>query len=474
MVSSPGDLPDWTKGFLLIGRDGSGDPVVVLVDDNGQMQVLLRGADASGDPQTVKVDADGQLYTVLRGADGVDVAVDASGFLTAALKGIDGGSALRTILVDTSGRLVMVPYGTTTIAGTATVTQTDSVRETQGANGETLITMAVDGAGRLIMVPYGTTTVAGTATVTQDDSVREIQGADGATLRTIVVDANGQMVMVPRGQSGYYMAVDADGYLTAVLKGNEGGTLTTIKVDTEGRLESYGLDSEDQWGQVLRVGNAELAARLGSVVGWDRRGSVAWQTDFGLGLGSGLKYPTGTGSSITLVPDYWLTGGYSVKLVGGSDGNHKAYIDFLVEASPSLDLGLEITFSYPAVAEFIKAELRVYTAGRVYIAAVRHNLSTNYVQYLNSSGSWTNIANPTYLTGAEMFHRLKVVADFANLLYKRVLYAGTEVDLSAQGVYNSASGYSAAMYVEVELNSRSGYNDVAYLDSIVLTTGEPD
>ncbi len=518
MVEAPGDLPDWTKGFLLIGRDDSGNPVVVLVDDDGQMQVLLRGADAGGDPQTVRVDADGQLYTVLRGASDVDVAVDASGFMTTILKGIDGGADLRTLLTDSSGRIIMVPYGTTQVSGTATVTQADSTRTTQGIDGATLRTIVVDSSGqlimvpkgqsgyylavdasgfmttilkgidggaalrtlltdtsgRVIMVPYGTTQVAGTATVTQDDSVREMQGADGETLRTIVVDANGQMVMVPRGQSGNYLAIDSSGFMTAVLKGITDSTLTTIKVDTDGRIEAFSLDSEDQWGQTLKVGNAELAARTGSLVAWDRRGLVAYANDFRDGLGNASLYPEGTGAAITLSPDYFVSGGYSMKLVGGSDGNHRAYIRFMVETPPSLKLGLEICYSHVSDIEWMMAKIRCYTGGKQWDAAIRYHYADYRVQYLNASEVWTDMTNPHFSDGGQDFHRMKVVADFAEAKFMRVLYSGVETDLSAQGLFQYSTGWYSALWIVVELSSRSGNNDVAYLDSIVLTTGEPD
>jgi len=73
------------------------------------------------------------------------------------------------------------------------------------------------------------------------------------------VDANGQIIMVPRGSTGNYMAVDASGYLGAILKadaavtiaanvtvdqqdsiremqGKEGANLRTVAVDANGQI----------------------------------------------------------------------------------------------------------------------------------------------------------------------------------------------------------------------------------------------
>ena len=468
------DLPDWTRAVLLQGKNAAGEITTILVGDDGQMFALLAGEDAEGVIRTVKVDDLGQLYTVLRGARDVDVSVDEDGFLSAILKGIDDAKEIQTVRVDDTGQIIMVPRGQTGYYMSVDATGFLSAILKGVDGGATLRTVLVDDAGRMIMIPRGESGYYMNVDASGFLSAI-LKGVDGgSTLHTVLVDDTGQIIMVPRGSSGYYMDVDADGYITAVLKGERSGTLTTIGVDENGRLEAFLLDAESQWGDVVRTGNAELAARAGSIRRWDWRGSTIWQTDFSRGLGNGLKYPTGTGAAITIDPVYWETGGYSLKLVGGSDGNHKAYVDFLVETPASLAVGLEGNFSYPGDFEFFKLEVRAYVGGKVYIAAVRFNESTNYVQYLNSGNVWTNIQNPFYLTGAELFHRMKLVADFSTAKYKRVLWGRTETDLSAQSLYQSGTGYLSSLYVEVELNSRSGNNDVAYLDSLILTTSEPD
>lgn len=369
---------------------------------------LLQGETSSGDVITLLVGDDGQLYAYLVGEDSV--------------------GTLHPVRTDTTGQLIIKLVG---VLG---------------------VPLGVDTSGYLTAV---------------------LKGEDGVgALQTVSVDTSGQLVMVPRGQSGYYMNVDSDGYLTMILKGAENGVLTTIAVDAEGRIEAFILDAEDQWGGKVKVGNAELAGRLGALKTWDWRGQVAWQTDFGCGSGNILKYPIGNDSAITIDPVYWVTGGYSLKMVGGDDGDHKAYIIVPVETPASVAIGLEAQFSYVSNMEFFKLQVQCYTGGKIYIAGVRHNRTTNNVQYLNSSNVWTNIANPYYWAGPEMFHRLKFAVDFSTARYIRVLYASTEVDLSAQEVYQSGTGFLSALNIEVELNSRDGENDIAYLDSLILTTKE--
>ena len=122
-----------------------------------------------------------------------------------------------------------------------------------------VVALDADGNMGVILQAAAEVTIPGDVNVTQDDSIREMQGKEGVTLRTVAVDADGQIIMVPRGSTGNYMAVDANGYLGAILKaaaevtipgdvnvtqddsiremqGKEGVTLRTVAVDANGQI----------------------------------------------------------------------------------------------------------------------------------------------------------------------------------------------------------------------------------------------
>lgn len=103
-------FPDWTKAIALLGWDGT-QFIPVLLDEDGNLNVLMRGEDGTGTLRTVAVDASGQIVTILRGSDGNYVSVDASGFLTTVLKGAYGAT-LKTIAVDVDGKLNAFIYDT--------------------------------------------------------------------------------------------------------------------------------------------------------------------------------------------------------------------------------------------------------------------------------------------------------------------------------------------------------------------------
>lgn len=425
----PTELPDFVRGILLLGQDAAGDPVAVIVDANGQIQVLLRGQDGSGDPQTVKVDSDGQLFTILRGAAGVDVSVDAAGFLSAILKGIDGTATLRTVATDASGQIIMVPRG-------------------QAGN-----YMAVDASGFLSAILKGTD--------------------GGSVVRDVAVDTSGQMIMVPRGSSGNYMLVDSDGYLTAVLKGVQGSTLTTISVDANGRLEAFALDAEDQWGDTLKTGNSELAARLGSPVAYDWRGQVLTYNTFENGRENLYPILYGAGASVAIDVDYALTGGYCLKMLGGSDGTMKATVQGIVGRNPSSRIGVTVAFSPVLNPDYFTVFLRVRDQSTRYIGGLKYDPGGYDLYYYDENAAWQRIGAYYHVPYPYAYSFMKLVIDIDTGDYVRALFQGSEVDLSAYALDTDASGYNDSVEVLIEVVSTSGNNHGFRFDHYVITVNEP-
>ena len=333
---------DWTRAYLLMAKDGSGNIIPLLVDASGQMYALLRGLDALGATQTVKVDADGQLYTVLRGASGVDVAVDASGFIT------------------------------------------------------------------------------------------------------------------------------------AVLKGELAGVLTTIAVDDQGRLQAFVLDSESQWGSVLRVGNSELAGRLGSPVTYDWRGQVAYFADFSNGKGALTPTLVGTGASLTLVPTYTHYGGYSLALYGGSDATGFAHVVGGIGPSPTLRPGFAISFCQSGAPGKLGAGIVQESGGVRSAGEARLNFLTNTVQVYNgTTGQWESLGAFTPGIDTSVFHNLKLVVDFDTLVYDHVLYDNTEYDGASKPVIGQALSNVPALEFYFWVNTQTGNQGIVYVDTHVLTVNEP-
>lgn len=289
-------------------------------------------------------------------------------------------------------------------------------------------------------------------------------------LKALRVDDDGQMIMIPRGASGNYLNVDAAGYLTAVLKGSLAGALHTISVDVNGRIEAFILDSESQWAQTIKVGNSELAVRLGSPVSYDWRGQVFWMETFGNGKGSVKTMSNGAGAAISIDPEYSLSDGFSLKLMGGSDGGRFAMAYGYGGQSPSPRVGISVAIA--GYAERTSISVRSKSDATRYAGKVRYEWATNYLYYQKSDGGYQLLATKYMYGSSSVFNRLKLVIDAAKHEYVRFLINDTNYNLAGGYLYSDAGGVDGTVEFEIETLSRSGANDYQLLDHIILTVNE--
>ena len=466
------ELPDWLRGIVLIGRSGA-EYRVVGVDDDGYLGVILQAAaevtipgDVSVDQndsiremqgadgptlRTVAVDANGQIIMVPRGSTGNYMAVDASGYLTALMRGWETGVGQHSIAVDANGQIIMVPRG-------------------EGGN-----YLAVDASGYLgaILMADAAVTIADNVTVEQDDSVREMQGADGPTLRTVAVDANGQIIMVPRGSTGNYMSVDANGFMSTVIKGIYGATLKTLATDDEGNMIALLKDTDDQWGYKISVGIGELAARLGSPMNWDKRGQVVRIETFADGFGSALTGASGTGALVILQPTVSQMGGYSCQLTSGTTVNRSASVTIYSDYSPSGRVGFEAVFSMADQPDNINITATIWTGVYNYTMGCRLNKTTGQLQVYNSADAWVNVLTYSIPAVPQVFFTVKIVLDLDTQHWVRLLAKGAQFDLSAIEAKRVLSAVHPYITFSVQAKEDAAVSHTIYVDRMIITTNEP-
>jgi len=312
--------------------------------------------------------------------------------------------------------------------------------------------------------------------VTEDGGMYVLlQGADpDGDPVTVRADADGQLITILRGQSGQYVAVDDDGYMTTVIKGNYGGNLRTIWVDADGRLTAFPVDELDIWGQYVAVGNAELAARLGSPCYYERSGQVVFMEQFESGRKRWSEFLSGTGAAITLAADIARSGGYSVKLTGGSNSGRNARLITKVGINPTGRVGVAFSFSVGSAFDALYVTLQLRGTGTVIAGAFRCADSLGQWDLNLAAGGWQYIAdvelcerNPAF------FNTVKLVVDFDAQTYVSARVNAQTYDLSAYALGTGVNSYTPEVDLEFWMYSRSGYNDYCHIDDVVLTFAEP-
>jgi len=265
-----------------------------------------------------------------------------------------------------------------------------------------------------------------------------------------------------------------DGSMYALLQGEDAeGAQHTVRLDDEGRLSAFIIDSTDAWNRMLTIGNAELAARLGSSVIYDRRGQVMFAESFEQGWVRWAFNPGGDLADGEVTPTKAATGGYCVKLTGGNDLGRIAMINRLVPSRPIGRMGLEFSFCLPGEWDYIQGVLSFYTGTHIYTSRVKFHYTLGTLEVIDEFLGDTPVGIGEAF-GATGFNTIKLVADVDTGKYVRLMFNNQEIDISARTILVGDDPASPpGIVVEIAILSIDEQNDVMYVDDIILTGGEP-
>lgn len=218
---------------------------------------------------------------------------------------------------------------------------------------------------------------------------------------------------------------------------------------------------------------AELAARLGSINTYDRRGNTIWMDDF---EGATLKWDktlSGAGAAATINAEHPYRGSQHLKLVGGSTVNRRAQVIKYFSYLHISNIGAEVAFTADANVLYFILELLTfdgthYTEVQLWVDPTNDELS-----YLNSAGI-TTVFDDTidFLESTRDYHILKVVMDPINNTYLRGFFDDTEYDMSTYAARHELSGISPSLQAGLYVYSNGATNAVANCDSFILTQNE--
>jgi len=272
------------------------------------------------------------------------------------------------------------------------------------------------------------------------------------------------------------VAVDVNGNLYALLQGETAeGVLQTVRLDSEGRISAFVIDSTDAWGRMLSIGNAELAARLGSAVKYDRRGQAIFIEDFENGWAQWRSYTQGVGAAAELTPTTASHGGYCAKLTGGSTLGRYSFLRFTRGILPVGRVGIEMSFALPGAVDFLIFSLTYYTMTSRYSAKMYFVYADKELQIDDADAGMVAVGT-AYVSEEDLhvFNTIKLVTDLTTGQYVRLLYNQQEIDISAYGPSVEGYLYPNRVSLDVGVYSRNGENDVMYLDDVIFTMAEPE
>ena len=271
------------------------------------------------------------------------------------------------------------------------------------------------------------------------------------------------------------VAVDVDGNLYALLQGETvDEELRTVRLDDEGRISAFVIDSVDAWARMLTIGNAELAVRLGSPVAYDRRGQVFFVEDFEKGWNRWASHIQGVGAAIALDPTTSATGGYSVKCTAGTTLGKYSYLLYRRGVLPVGRVGIEFSFAVPGTVNFVFLNLSLDDGVAYYGAQFRWYQVGDDLQIDDADLGMTSVGTAKLADlDKRRFNTVKYVVDLGLEEYVRLLFNQQEIDLSGHGVEPGAPGARPRVTIEAGVYGTGGADEVAYIDDVILTFAEP-
>lgn len=219
---------------------------------------------------------------------------------------------------------------------------------------------------------------------------------------------------------------------------------------------------------------AELAARLGSIVTFDRRGNLIYMCGFESGLIGWLTSAIGTGGAVEQSAEFSRNGAFCAKLIGGSSSPGSAQILKGLPYPVIGKLGLEFSFDLNAYVEYFYVGMMLYTGATRYYPRLRFEPDAGDIDYYDSAGGWTNLVTGASFATTKLRHvTMKLVADFENAKYCRVMHNSITYDISTADLWSFASSAGPRIDLIFFVDSDAGQNGICWLDDVILTQNEP-
>lgn len=224
----------------------------------------------------------------------------------------------------------------------------------------------------------------------------------------------------------------------------------------------------------------ELAARLGAINVFDRRGNVICFDDFESGVEKWYGTGSGSGYAVAADAEYAKGGGFSCKLTTGATSGGLASITRYLPYPALSKLGFELAFTMRQHVYEYHLWMYVYDGVNRHKAEARYLYlgppAGNDILQVNDNGTWTDIATGLYayaLAGYE-FHIMKLVADFGNGVYTRLIFDDAQYNISAYSLKSETNptGSHMTVYCKV-VNDTTAQSFNINVDDAIITQNEP-
>lgn len=221
--------------------------------------------------------------------------------------------------------------------------------------------------------------------------------------------------------------------------------------------------------------DAELAARLGSIVNFDRRGEVIFMSAFENGFGD-FSHVSEDGVGVS----YWyLTGGYNrptcIGIRPDQATNSKSYLIRRSFIPPQGNYGIEIAIKNITYCRPFFMQYSVYNESIEHRFEVRYNAFLGDITYLDQNGNFSLLGEMAegwyYPSGYSV---LKLVINSASMSYSRFIFNHRTFVFSDGYPYTTSTALSSGTALSFGDAYGNQSTDVYFfIGHVIITQNEP-
>ena len=218
----------------------------------------------------------------------------------------------------------------------------------------------------------------------------------------------------------------------------------------------------------------ELAARLGSLSSFDRRGEIVYIEDWRKGIASWVVQELGTGASVRLSTTQTHKTPYSIQFISGSSSSKTASITSSTGGNIDGRLGIECGFIVNNATEQIHINAAVNNGTLQTLARLKWDIVTGELSLFVAGSTYTLLDDRLWTSGGTFrFYPVKFVFDIATGKYTRLMISSLSFDLSGYDLVQSATTTNPLYSLSIQHIADTLTNPVLYNNYVILTANEP-
>lgn len=218
----------------------------------------------------------------------------------------------------------------------------------------------------------------------------------------------------------------------------------------------------------------ELAARLGSIVTFDRRGNVIALDDFESGIEKWWVSGVGAGRNIEWSAERGRSGGFSLKLTTGTTTGNNTIANLRLPYPRLSRIGVEFSIALSINVGLLILYCLLFDGTYRHEIRMRLSTSDGLLQYWGPDYAYHDLSPVLDVLSVEtVFSTFKLVADFITEKYVRLLANNSYYDLSGFAYRKTSDNTDPHITLGVEIITDEDAYAFSYLDDLIITQNEP-